>query len=308
MAMEQIENTPFRIILITGVAGAGRTSALAALADMGFSTLDKPPINLLEAVIDELDTDESAKGVAIGIDVRSGGFSASAVADAMQALRKRADTELILMFMDCSDSVLLRRFAETRRRHPIGDENSVETALERERAILRSLREGADITLDTSDLSLTELRAALQTRFSASQKPGLTLSLVSFGFKHGSPREADIVFDVRFLTNPYWVPELRSGTGLDKEVADFVKASDGYTEIFKQFSDLLSTALPLYEREGKSYLTVAIGCTGGRHRSVAVTEELAATLRRAGYGPVIRHRDFPTIEAGIDEKRVLAQV
>lgn len=283
-----------RLVLVTGVSGAGKNSALAALADFGFANLDNPPLSMVPAILDEFGTTSAGARVAIGLDERSSGFSTERLANTVRALRGRDDIRMTLLFLDCSDDVLLRRFNETRRRHPLADGESVEAALYVERAMLAPIKDEADIALDTSDLSLTALRLELQNRFAESQANALSVSLVSFGFKRGAPREADILFDVRFLANPYWEPHLREGTGLDPAVAEFVTASPGFEELFGDFAALVSRALPYYRAEGKSYLTIAIGCTGGRHRSVAAVERLAGTLREAGVTPSIRHRDLPT--------------
>lgn len=292
-----------KLILFTGVAGAGRTSALAALADMGFSALDNPPIRLLGRVVDDLVANGVENGVAIGIDVRSSGFSTGALVEAIRDLNAREDAQLTVVFLDCADAELLRRFSETRRRHPITDAQSVQGAIARERETLALLREESDITLDTSDFSLTALRAELQSRFSEQRDGAMSITLASFGMKKGLPRQADIVFDVRCLSNPYWVPELREGTGLDMPVAEFVKNSEGYEALFERFRDLLLAALPLYAKEGKSYLSVAIGCTGGRHRSVAFVEAMAAALNEESFKVATRHRDLPAHLAHPTQKR-----
>lgn len=289
---------PIRLVLVTGVSGAGKNSALAALADFGFANLDNPPLSMVPAILDEFGASTSGPRVAIGLDERSNGFSTERLANTVRALRARDDVEMTVLFLDCSDEILLRRFNETRRRHPLADGESVEAALAVERRMLAPIKEEADIALDTSDLSLTALRQELQNRFTQSQANALSVSLVSFGFKRGAPREADILFDVRFLANPYWEPELREGTGLDEDVAAFVAASPGFDELFGDFAALVSRALPYYRAEGKSYLTIAIGCTGGRHRSVASVERLAATLQASGISPSIRHRDLPAGSGG----------
>ncbi len=283
---------PIRLVLVTGVSGAGKTSTLGALADCGFETVDNPPIRLLHAIMDDF-VGSGARGVrvAIGVDERTNGFSTRLFADAVSSLRERADLDVTLLFLDCTDDTLLRRFTETRRRHPISGD-TVEAALAMERSVIEPLKEKADISVDTSDLSLTELRREIQERFAEEDGESMSITILSFGFKRGAPREADIMFDVRFLANPYWNPNLRSSTGLDPEVDSFVSSSPGFDEVFNSLATLLREVIPLYRREGKSYLTVAIGCTGGKHRSVAVSERLGAMLRGAGYAPTVRHRDL----------------
>lgn len=282
-----------RLILVTGVAGAGKTSALAALADHGFETIDNPPIGLLDAIMDDyaMNGAEGAR-VAIGIDERSRGFTTERCANEISSLRARPDLDVTLLYLECSNETLLRRFTETRRRHPMAVDTSVEAAMVLERSVLEPIREQADATIDTSDLSLTELRQEIGRRFDQSGGDGMSVSLISFGYKRGSPRESDLMFDMRFLVNPYWRPDLRDMTGLDAEVDSYVASDPAFAEIFDKLVDLVQALLPHYHREGKSYVNIAIGCTGGRHRSVAVVERLGARLREAGYSPVVRHRDL----------------
>ncbi len=293
-----------RLVLVTGVSGAGKSSTLAALADCGFDTVDNPPIRLMHSIMDDF----AASGprgarVAIGVDERTHGFTTERFADVVAELRERRDLDVTLLFLDCSTNTLIRRFTETRRRHPMAGE-TVEAALAMERAVIDPLREQADISIDTSDLSLTELRREIQERFAGEDSEGMSITILSFGFKRGAPREADIMFDVRFLANPYWNPQLRAGTGLDADVDAYVAASEGFDAVFASLSSLLREVIPLYRKEGKSYLTVAIGCTGGRHRSVAVSERLGAILRKAGHSPAVRHRDIT--RAGAVRARGLA--
>ena len=282
-----------RLILVTGVAGAGKTSALAALADHGFETTDNPPISLLDAIMDDyaVNGPEQAQ-VAIGVDERSRGFTTERCANAIAGLRARPDLDVSLLFLECSDETLLRRFKETRRRHPMAGDASVEAAMVLERTMLEPIREQADASIDTSDLSLTDLRREIGQRFGASEGEAMTVSIISFGFKRGAPREADLMFDVRFLSNPYWSAELREMTGLDPEVDAYLGADPAFGEIYEKMEDLTVSLLPHFASEGKSYLNIAIGCTGGRHRSVAVSERLGKAVEAAGFTPVVRHRDL----------------
>ena len=283
-------NTNTELILVTGVAGAGKTSALAALADQGFETIDNPPIGLLAAIVDDF-SGEGAR-LAIGIDERSRGFTTERCADVISELRARGDTDVVLVFLECADEMLLRRFQETRRRHPMAEGAPVESALVLERAMLEPLRVQSDLSIDTSELSLTDLRREIGDRF-GSDAGGMTVSIISFGFKKGAPRGADLLFDMRFLTNPYWMAELRSMTGLDAEVRAYIEGDSNYLPIYSKIEDLILSLLPHYANEGKSYLNIAIGCTGGKHRSVMVSERLGESVMSAGYAPVIRHRDLP---------------
>ena len=278
------------LILVTGVAGAGKTSTLAALADQGFETIDNPPINLLKPIVE----DYAGEGVrlAIGIDERSRGFNTERCADVISELRERPDTKVVLLFLVCADEMLLRRFQETRRRHPMAEGAPVAAALVTERAMLEPLRVQADVSIDTSDLSLTDLRREIGGRF-GSDTGAMTVSIISFGFKKGAPRGADLLFDMRYLANPYWRTDLREKTGLDKDVQDYIASDSHFNDLYKKMADLIVSLLPRYSDEGKSYLNIAIGCTGGKHRSVMVSERLGQSIRLAGYTPVIRHRDLP---------------
>ena len=293
-----------RLVLVTGVSGAGKSSTLAALADCGYETIDNPPIRLLHQIMaDFAASGTRAVRVAIGVDERTHGFTTERFADLIADLRARLDLDVRLLFLDCSNNTLIRRFTETRRRHPMAGE-TVEAALTMERAVIEPLREQADFAIDTSDLSLTELRREVQDRFGGEDGEGMAITILSFGFKRGAPREADIMFDVRFLANPYWEPDLRAGTGLDKDVDAYITESEGFATVFASLSTLLREVIPLYRKEGKSYLTVAIGCTGGRHRSVAVSERLGVMLRAAGHTPAVRHRDIT--RAGSTRARTIA--
>lgn len=288
-----------KLILVTGVAGAGKTSTLAALADQGFETIDNPPIGLIDAIVDDY-SGEMAK-LAIGVDERSRGFSTERCANTISVLRERGDVDVTLLYLECSDEMLLRRFQETRRRHPMAEGAPVESALILERAMLEPLRVHSDISIDTSDLSLTDLRREIGERF-GDDDGGMTVSLISFGFKKGAPRGADLMFDMRYLANPYWKASLRARTGLDPEVVEFIEGHPNFADLYAKTEDLILSLLPEYAREGKSYLNIAIGCTGGKHRSVAVTERLAATMRARGTTPVVRHRDLRVPAASTDKK------
>jgi len=295
-----------RLVLVTGVSGAGKSSALGALADAGYETVDNPPIRLLHQIMDDFAASgPRAVRVAIGVDERTHGFTTERFADLVAEMRDRRDLDVTLLFLDCSNTTLLRRFTETRRRHPMAGE-TIEAAMAMERLVIEPLREQSDSIIDTSDLSLTELRHEIRERFAGDDSEGMSITILSFGFKRGAPREADIMFDVRFLANPYWNPDLRPLTGLDGEVDAYVAASEGYDGVFASLSTLLGQVIPLYRKEGKSYLTVAIGCTGGRHRSVAVAERIGAMLRAAGHAPAVRHRDITRADSA--RTRTMARV
>ncbi|MDD2867123.1 RNase adapter RapZ [Neomegalonema sp.] len=290
---------PYPILVLVGPSGSGRSTAAAALEDLGFAVVDNPPLSLLEEVAEALRVEARAtesRGLALSLAppsasafVASGG--SHPVAEAVARLRRRPEFTVTLIYLDAEDSVLLRRYKETRRRHPRGGEALAE-AVAQERAALRPLRTQADLTLDTSDLTPHELRAEIAERFDSPDRARMTVSVISFGFKNGAPRDADLMFDARFLSNPYWRPELRPLSGRDAPVAEFVAADPNSGAFLKRLSEMLTFLLPLYEREGKSYLNIAIGCTGGQHRSVYAAEAIARSLREAGWSPKLRHRDM----------------
>jgi UPF0042 nucleotide-binding protein len=271
------------IVVVTGLSGAGKTTALNALADLGYYCVDNMPPALAVATLDVCRAVEIER-VALGMDVRVGGFL-DELLPAIDELR-RMKTALSVLYLDSADEALVRRFGETRRPHPI----FTAVALERER--LADIRTLATHEVDTTHLTVHELRRLVLERFGGGAAPQMLFKLLSFGFKHGVPLDANLMFDVRFLDNPHFHPELREMTGNDGAVRDFVLAADGADELVSRLEALLSWALPRYAREGKTYLTTAIGCTGGRHRSVAIANELARRLSAvSGLRVGIVHRD-----------------
>jgi RNase adapter protein RapZ len=277
-------------VVVTGLSGSGKSTALRVLEDLGFYCVDNLPVALLPRFIELWESSrEEVHRVALGIDARErlflGGFQA------VFADLRRAGVRLEVIYLEASDEALVRRFSETRRPHPAADGGSVEDGIRREREALRELREVADRIVDTSPFTVHELRAALRDMLARADEPTLTVSLVSFGYKYGLPTDADLAFDCRFLPNPFFVDELRPKTGLDPAVAAWVLERDDARELLRRLEDLLVFALPRYQHEGKSYLTVAVGCTGGRHRSVVLVEELRRTLERSGARVLVRHRD-----------------
>jgi len=278
-------------VVVTGLSGSGKSTALRVLEDLGFYCVDNLPVALLARFVELWESSrEEVHRVALGIDARErlflGGFS-----DAFDEVR-RAGVRLEVMYLEASDDVLVRRFSETRRPHPAAVGGTVEDGIRREREALRELRELADRIVDTSALTVHELRATLRDTLSRADTPTLTVSLVSFGYKYGLPVDLDLAFDCRFLPNPFFVESLRSCTGTDPSVAEFVLGSDGTEEFLEHVLALLRFALPRYQREGKTYLTIGIGCTGGRHRSVVLAEALRARLADTGYRIMVRHRDM----------------
>ncbi len=267
--------TPRRVVLVTGLAGAGRSSILRVLEDLGYEAVDNPPLTLTEELVSRGD-----RPVAIGVDARSRGFDAAAVLFTLERLRLNQALRPELVFALASEDSLLRRYTETRRRHPLAPDGRVSEGIALEAALTAPLREAADLVIDTSDTSLPALRILIEQRFSGpvSERLGLTVSLMSFGYPHGLPREADVVFDARFLRNPHYDPHLRPSTGLDAAVAAYVEADPDFEKYFGQIQAMLQLLLPRFVQEGKKYVTIAVGCTGGRHRSVHIVEKLASQL------------------------------
>lgn len=275
--------------MVTGMSGAGRSSALRVLEDLGYFCVDNLPPALAPQLVELLEGELSRLG--FGVDVRTGGFLAGAegILDRLKELGH--ETEVI--FLDCADEVLVRRFSETRRPHPLAIGSDVPAGIRLERERLASLRTRARHVIDTTDHTVHDLRRSLIDYIArGGSRPKMAIRVVSFGFKYGLPVDADLVFDLRFLPNPHFVPELRPKTGLDAEVASYVLTAEPARELLVDLQTLLSHTLPRYEREGKAYLTIAVGCTGGRHRSVAIAEELGAWMRGDGHDAVVAHRDI----------------
>ena len=260
-------------MLVTGLSGAGRSSILRVLEDLGYEAVDNPPLTLTEELVSR-----GERRVAIGLDARSRGFDAVAVLSTLERLRLNQSLLPELVFAYADEEALLRRFTETRRRHPLAPGGRVIDGITAEVALTAPLRDAADLVIDTSDTPLPALRRLVESRF-ASDRLGVTISLMSFGYPHGLPREADLVFDARFLRNPHYDPHLRSKTGMDPDVAAYVEADPDFGVFFDQIEAMLRLLLPRFAQEGKKYVTIAIGCTGGRHRSVRIVERLAGRIR-----------------------------
>lgn len=284
-----------RLVIVTGMAGAGRTTVLKMLEDQGFEAIDNLPIPLIERFVrleEGLERD-----LAIGIDSRTRAFDPRRLAQLVERLARASPrVAVVLLFCDCDDEVLQRRFTETRRRHPLAADRPVRDGIAAERTLLAPLRAAAGLVLDTTQLSLPELHRLLAGHFhQALDAPGLNVSIVSFAYRRGLPREADLVFDVRFLQNPHYVAALKPLTGLDPPVQAHIRADPGFGPFMARLEALLAPLLPRYRAEGKSYLTIGIGCTGGQHRSVFVATLLAETLRRAGYEVSTSHRELAAL-------------
>lgn len=284
---------PNRILLVTGMSGAGKSTALKSLEDLGWEAVDNLPLLLLNRLL-STQLPEGASGdrpLAFGIDSRTRGFDAQEIVERIKAMRERGD-DIATVFLDCGGAELERRYSETRRRHPLALDRPASDGIARERELLSPLRRWADHVIDTTSATSNDLRLEMRTRFGERQNAAPTLSVMSFGFARGVPRNADLVFDMRFLRNPHWDDALRPKSGLDQPVADYVAADPAYEDAVSKIEDLLLLLLPRYEAEGKAYVTIAFGCTGGRHRSVHVTERVGERLRSAGFSPTVSHRDL----------------
>lgn len=294
-AAAQAETTPdssggrTRLVLVTGMSGAGRSTALRVLEDEGYEAIDNLPLSLLEAVVNEVGLQ---RPIAIGVDIRTRDFAVGPVLEQLDRLTANPRFAITLLFVDCEDEVLGRRFTETRRRHPLAQGRPVADGIAAERRLVAPLRERADLMIDSSYLTPADFRQQLLGRFGLDATPGMSVFVTSFSFRQGLPREADLVFDVRFLANPHYDPDLKPLSGQDAAVGAYVERDSGFAPFFTQLTAMLDGLLPRYEREGKSYLTIAVGCTGGRHRSVFVAERLAAWLGADGRQVHLAHRDI----------------
>ncbi|MBX3271981.1 MAG: RNase adapter RapZ [Sandaracinaceae bacterium] len=276
------------IVVVTGMSGAGRSSALRVLEDLGYYCVDNLPPALALQLVDMLGGELTRLG--LGVDVRTGAFLEGAEQTIATLIERGHETEVI--FLDCKDEILVRRFSETRRPHPLAQDGDVPGAIRAERERLAALRQLARHVIDTTEASVHELRRSLIDYIArGGSRPQMAVRVVSFGFKYGLPVDADLVFDLRFLPNPHFVEHLRPRTGLEAPVADYVLGSEPARELLADIERLLTHTLPRHRAEGKAYLTIALGCTGGRHRSVAVAEALGAWLRAEGHAAVTAHRD-----------------
>jgi UPF0042 nucleotide-binding protein len=279
------------VTIITGMSGAGRSAASDVLEDLGYFVIDNLPAELIPKVAELGRGREAGTRFGLVVDTRSGEFTAD-LSRALSELR-RSGAEIRVLFLDASDEVLVRRFEATRRRHPLAGTERVSEGIARERGLLEELKGEADVVIDTSELNVHELRDRLRDLFGAlpNLTDGLQVSIVSFGYKHGLPLDVDLVFDCRFLPNPHWIDELRPLTGTDAAVREYVLSQESTGPFLDQLREMLELLLPAYVREGKSYLSLGLGCTGGRHRSVVIAEELGAVLEGLGYLAAIHHRD-----------------
>ena len=285
---------PARILLVTGVSGAGKTTVLKTLEDLGWEVVDNLPLSLLDPLLAAPIAAGAVRKrpLAIGLDSRTRGFDAEGIVKQIKRLGKE-HRSVETLYLDCQTPELLRRYSETRRRHPLAPDRPATDGIAEEREMTAPLKRWADHVVDTTDSDSNLLRQQIRGRFGGGEEAP-TLSLISFGFARGIPRNADLVFDMRFLRNPHWEKPLRELTGLDPAVCDHIAGDEAYEDALARIEDLLVMLLPRYQAEGKSYVSVAFGCTGGRHRSVHVAERVAARLRAEGFSPTLDHRDLAT--------------
>lgn len=274
---------PPRLIIVTGLSGAGKNSVLRALEDVGYEAVDNPPLRVVDTLIG------SGKPLAIGIDIRTRDFSAKDIIKILKRLRENTRVQPELVFVTARSAALQRRFTETRRRHPLALAGTIKEGIKTEVALTVSLRDAADHVIDTSDLTLPNLRQMIEKRF-GHHGLGMSITLASFAFPAGVPQEANLVFDARFLSNPHYIPDLRLKTGLDMQVRAYIECDPDYSEFFDRLNGMVGFLLPRFVREGKKYVMIAVGCTGGQHRSVAIVEALGTKLRGQNWQVQIEHR------------------
>ena len=301
MAEERISERT--LVLVTGMSGAGKSTALKILEDFGYEAIDNLPLSLLSDLVQERDDGDRRGTLALGIDSRTRGFDPGDIERYLgPLLGTEAPDDIVLLFLDCETDVLRRRFSETRRPHPLAHDRPVDEGIRRERGLLGWLREQADLTVDTSRLSVRDLRRVIAARFQPEAEHTPVIFVLSFAYRHGVPPEADFVFDVRFLLNPHHMSELRPFTGREPEVACYVRGDPVYGPFFEGMVAMLTPLLPAFERDGRSYLTIALGCTGGRHRSVATAEHLAEALGGGHWQVTVRHRDLESEDGRLERQ------
>lgn len=278
-----------RLVLVTGPSGAGRSTAIGALEDLGYETIDNLPLSLVARVVDPA---SMSKPLAIGIDTRNRDFSTHGVLDLLQTLTEQDGISCELLYVHCQTDVLMRRFSETRRRHPLAPAETPLEGIEREFDLLAAIKLRADVLIDTSDISPHQLKTEIRHWFANKSGNDLAVSIQSFSYKRGLPRGVDMMFDCRFLNNPYWDESLRSFNGTSEAVQNFVKGDPRFAEFFEKTKDMCMFLLPAYADEGKTHFSIGFGCTGGQHRSVTLAETMALALEESGWQVSIRHREL----------------
>ncbi|APG62826.1 RNase adaptor protein RapZ [Sphingorhabdus lutea] len=284
-----------KILLVTGLSGAGKSTTVKTLEDLGWEIVDNFPITLIHALLETPlphDQVDLQKPLAIGFDSRTRGYNPSLLIEQVKALQENGAYDIMTLFLDCSGNEIERRYTETRRPHPLAKDRPTIDGIAQDRQLMEPLRRWAETLIDTSRLSTNDLQIEIRERFSLNQQMGLSLTITSFGFARGVPHNADLIFDMRFLQNPHWVDELRPLTGLDNKIAEYVSSDKNFDKIYNQMSQMLSDLLPLYAAQGKAHVNIAFGCTGGRHRSVFVAEKFAKLFEEKGYSPTIIHRNL----------------
>lgn len=275
-----------KVLVVTGLSGAGMTTSLKILEDMGYETIDGVPLSLLGQLVGK------DAPLAIGVDIRTRGFGVSPLLEELDLLKAQDGLDLSLVFLDCDNAVIERRYVETRHRHPLAEDRPVADGIRHERELLAPLRERADLVIDTTEMAIKDCKRILQGQYALSDKKPLSVFVTSFSYKKGIPREADLVFDVRFLRNPFYDVTLRPLTGQDDQVGAYIEKDDGFADFLINLKNLIQPLLPRYSAEGKSYLTIAIGCTGGQHRSVYVARKLCLWLQESGENAQLQHREL----------------
>ena len=295
--IDEPQSTPSkrRVVILSGMSGAGLSTALKGFEDLGYEAVDNLRLGLIPALVEDGAT--AGRPLAVAVDTRNANFTVDRLLQVEKTLAARPELDVALLFLDCSDETLQQRFTETRRRHPLAGDRPVTDGIKRERDMLWALKNEADHVIDTSQISINDLRRLIAGQYRDTNGLGLTLFITSFSYRHGVPREADLIFDARFLSNPHWDTELRPLTGRDAAVAAYIHRDPDFNDFMRHLTEMLLPLLPRYQQEGKSYLTIGIGCTGGRHRSVLVAEELTTLLAAHGYVVGVGHRDMDRVTA-----------
>jgi len=283
------------VLLVTGLSGAGKSTALNTLEDIGWETIDNFPFRLVERLLKTPPSSsrgDSDPPLAIGFDSRTRGFEPDKLVESVKRLQSKQDYQISTLYLDCAGGELERRYSETRRRHPLALDRPANQGIALERTMFAPFRSWADHVIDTTDLTANDLQREIRQQFTLDKDAVTTITFTSFGFSRGIPNNIDLLFDVRFLANPFWDPELKLKTGLDEDVAAYIGKDPAYHEAIEKILDLLKFLLPRYQEAGKAYVNIGIGCTGGRHRSVHVAERLSKDLRASGFSPNVFHRNL----------------